>query len=181
YKLVLSYAKGADSTWVEVKETWQEKYDAGAEQVRRAMMDRLKSNSEKAYKAYEGLKEAEKTIDIVLKTRYESDSTNAMLKKLTEPLKDSIAVLKDLFMLREDFRGYEDVSVRLNEQLGAASGSISSAKIPGGNAETALQTAERETARITARVNAFFANQWSAFRVKAEEAKPALFKNLGGY
>lgn len=181
YKLVLSHAKGADSTWVEVKETWQEKYDAGAEQVRKAMMERLKTSSEKAYKAYEGLKEAEKTLDIVLKTRYEDDSTIVRLKKLVEPVKDSIAVLKDLFMLRADFRGYEDVSVRLNEQLGAAASGISSARIPGVNAETALQTAERETARITARVNTFFAKQWIAFRLTAEEAKPVLFKNLGGY
>jgi hypothetical protein len=103
------------------------------------------------------------------------------LKKLTEPLKDSIAVLKDLFMLREDFRGYEDVSVRLNEQLGAASGSISSARIPGTNAETALQTAERETARITARVNAFFAKHWTAFREETLKEKTRPFKELGGY
>jgi hypothetical protein len=181
YKLVMSTDKGSDSTWVEVKETSQEQYDAQAEQVRRNMMDRLKASAERAHKAFEGLKEAEKTMEIVLKTRYSDDSASSRLKKLSGPLKDSITALKDLFMLREDFKGYEDVSVRLNDRLGAAAGSIGSARIPGGNAESALKTAEKETAIITNRVNAFFNKEWAAFKDAAEKEKPSLFKALGGY
>jgi hypothetical protein len=120
-------------------------------------------------------------MEIVLKTRYSDDSASSRLKKLSGPLKDSITALKDLFMLREDFKGYEDVSVRLNDRLGAAAGSIGSARIPGGNAESALKTAEKETAIITNRVNAFFNKEWAAFKDAAEKEKPSLFKALGGY
>ena len=181
YKLVMSSAKGADSTWVEVKETWQETYDAQAEQIRNGMTERLKTIADRSYKAYEALKEAEKTMDIVLKTRYADDSASNRLKKLSGPVKDSLAVLKDLFILREDFRGYEDVSVRLNDRLYAAAASIGSARIPGGNAETALQIAEKETGRVVTRVNAYFNKDWKAFREAAEKEKTRPFKELGGY
>jgi hypothetical protein len=71
--------------------------------------------------------------------------------------------------------------VRLNDRLYAASGSIGSAKMPGGNAEAALRTAEKETTSITNRVNNFFNKEWAAFKEAAEKEKPSLFKVLGGY
>jgi photosystem II stability/assembly factor-like uncharacterized protein len=181
YKLVISSDKGKDSVWVDVKSTNQEGYDANAEQKRNEMYSRLKTTVDRAYKAYEGLKEAEKTMQSVLGMRYADDSAAVRLKKLSGKLKDSLEVLKDLFIIRADFRGYEDVSVRLNDRLYAAAGYISSARMPGDNAEVSLRNAMQATDAITKRVNAFFEKEWKAFREEAEKEKTRPFKDLGGY
>jgi hypothetical protein len=145
------------------------------------MYIRLKTTVDRAYKAYEGLKEAEKTMQTVLGMRYADDSAAVRLKKLSGKLKDSLEVLKDLFIIRADFRGYEDVSVRLNDRLYAAAGYISSAQMPGENAEVSLRNAIQATDAITKRVNAFFEKEWKAFREEAEKEKTRPFKDLGGY
>jgi photosystem II stability/assembly factor-like uncharacterized protein len=181
YKLVLSGDQTKDSALIEVKETWQEKYNDAAEQQRRLLYIRLKTNTERAFKAYEALKEAEKTIEMVLGARYADDSATSKLKKLSGPVKDSILKLKELFLLPRDFRGYEDATVRLSDRLYAAMGYIQSMEMPGQNAEISLKNAESETDRILKRVNDFFSTNWSEFRASAEKEKLKPFKELGGY
>ena len=181
YKLVLGTDKDKDSVWVDVKETWQEKYNADAEKRRRDLYGRMQSTTERAYKAFEALKEAEKTMDVVLGARYADDSASARLKKMAAPLKDSISRLKELFMLPATFKGYEEATVRLSDRLGAAMGYIQSMEYPGANAETSVKVAEVETERVVARVNGFFKGDWVKFREVAEKEKLRMFKELGGY
>jgi hypothetical protein len=181
YKLVLGTEKYKDSVWVEVKTTHQEAYNLQAANKRMELHARLKVTTERAFKAFEALKEAEKSIEMTTGARYADDSAAARIKKLSGPLKDSVSKLKDLFIIRQDFRGYEDVSVRLNDRLGAAAGYIESNEYPGKNAEVSLQNAESETDRILKRVNRFFDNSWKPFRESVEKEKIKLFKDLGGY
>lgn len=181
YKMVMGTDKYKDSVWVEVKSTGQENYNLEAAQRRMELYTRLKATTERAFKAFEALKEAEKSSEMAIGNRYADDSASSKIKKLSAPLKDSIAKLKDLFIIRADFRGYEDVSVRLNDRLGAAAGYIESTAFPGNNAEISLQNAEKDTDRIVQRVNRFFENNWKPFRESVEKEKTKPFKDLGGY
>jgi hypothetical protein len=124
--------------------------------------------------AFEGLKDAEKSIAQVLGMKYINDSFVSQLKKLEKPLLDSIAALKLLYMLPEDYRPYEEATVRLMDHLQAANGLIEGNEMPGENSLVALKTAQRETNRVVGRINAFMAKDYAAFvkLVLAEQIVP---------
>ncbi|MBL7812643.1 MAG: hypothetical protein JNL57_10510 [Bacteroidetes bacterium] len=181
YKLVIECGKQKDSAQIEVKLPPGITWDAAGWNRKQALYNRLKTAAGKAEKSFEGLKEAEKTLDMVTNARYADDSANTRLKKLAEPLRDSLKTLKWLYMLPADFRGYEDVSVHLMNWLADAAGLIESSAAPSGNAETAVSLAEAETTKTIARVNAFFAGPWLKWKEAVEKEKMKPFKDLGGY
>lgn len=181
YKIVFATDKESDSAYIDVKETWQEKYDALAESKRMVLYSKLQKTAGRSSRAFEALKEAEKTIEMVLTARYADDSAVTRLKKLSDPLKDSISALKELFMLPASFKGYEEATIRLSDRLEAAMGYISSMEQPAGNAEISVSNAENEAIRVLNRVNAFFQNQWAGFRKAADKEKLQPFRELGGY
>lgn len=181
YKLVLRYKQVADSTEVDVREAPGNSFQANGEKIRREMNDRLKVSVSRAYKAFEALKDAEDIIKAVSDAKYEDDSAASRIGKLAKPLTDSINTLKLLFMQAKDQHYYEEITVRLNDKLYAASGYIQSNAIPAENAMAALLNAEQLTNQIVQRVNAFFEKEWNAFRAETEKEKMKLFTPMGGY
>ncbi len=181
YKLVIRQGKYADSQEIEVKANPNEPVNMEGELKKQAMYQRLKTAATRAQQGYEGLKTAEKTIETLLTLNYVNDTAAKRLEKLAKPLRDSLKVLKDLFMQAADVNYIEDITQRLNDKLGAAAGFIESNVTPQGNAETALIIAEKETEKVLARVNAFFANQWKTFEEEAKKEQIKPFKNLGNY
>lgn len=143
--------------------------------------NQLKKSADRAYKAFEALKDAEKTIATVTQAQYDNDSAAKRIAKLSEPLKDSIANLKLLFMQAAGVQYYEEITVRLNDKLYAAFGYLQSNENPSTNAEIAVKNAELLTNDVVERVNAFFKGPWAQFRgvVESEKVKP--FKENGGY
>ncbi len=181
YKLVIKEGKNADSTWVNALVNPKENFDAVAEQKKQEMFARLKITVDRAQKAFEALKEAEKNIATIVGLKYANDSAGKRLEALAKPLRDSLKILKELYMPAADVRYYDDVTPRLNEKLGAAAGYIESSSLPAGNAETALKIAETETEKVLQRVNAFFAGKWKDFQEESNKEQIKVFKNLGGY
>lgn len=181
YKLLIKTGNYKDSQWIEVKSNPAETYNAVAEAAKTALYNRLKTVTNRAFKAFEGLKQAEESIKMIEMASFLSDSAGKKLTEAAKPLKDSIKKLEELFMPARDVTYYDDVTQRLNDLLGAASGLIDSDMAPAGNAETALANAEREAAAVIARVNWFFDHSWSTFRAGTEKEKVKLFQNAGGY
>jgi len=138
------------------------------------LIDTLRISVERARLAFEGLKDAQKSIAQVMGSKYINDSAIAKLKKLEKPLLDSIAALKLLYMLPEDYRPYEEATVRLMDHLQTANGLIEGNENPGENCMVALKTAQRETNLVVARINAFMAKDYAAFLklVSAEQLAP---------
>ncbi|GDX49166.1 hypothetical protein LBMAG26_00250 [Bacteroidota bacterium] len=174
YKLVISSGKVSDSVWLMVRMPQGEEFNTGVNVRQAQLMDTLQISVERARLAFEGLKDAEKSIAQVLGMKYINDSAITQLKKLEKPLLDSIAGLKLLYMLPEDYRPYEEATVRLMDHLQAANGLIEGNEMPGENSLVALKTAQRETNRVVGRINAFMAKDYAAFvkLVLAEQIVP---------
>lgn len=174
YKLVISLGKVSDSVWLMVRMPQGEEFNTWVNVRQAQLMDTLQILVERARLAFEGLKDVEKSIAQVLGTKYINDSAVAQLKKLEKPLLDSIAGLKLLYMLPEDYRPYEEATVRLMDHLQAANGLIEGNEMPGENSLVALKTAQRETNRVVGRINAFMAKDYAAFvkLVLAEQIVP---------
>jgi hypothetical protein len=174
YKLVISSGKVSDSVWLTVRMPLGEAFDAAGNARQAELMDTLRISVERARLAFEGLKEAEKSIGQVLGRKYVNDSFVSQLKKLEKPLLDSIATLKLLYMLPEDYRPYEEATVRLMDHLQTANGLIEGNEMPGENCLAALKTAQRETNRVVGRINAFVSKDYAAFLklVLAEQIAP---------
>ena len=174
YKLVISSGKVSDSVWITVRMPQGEQFNAAGNARQAQLMDTLRLSVERARLAFEGLKDAEKIIAQVMGTKYVNDSFVSRLKKLEKPLLDSIAALKLLYMLPEDYRPYEEATVRLMDHLQTANGLIEGNEMPGENSLVALKTAQRETNRVVARINAFMSKEYAAFLklVLAEQIAP---------
>ena len=174
YKLVISSGKASDSVWITVRMPQGEQFNAAGNARQAQLMDTLRLSVERARLAFEGLKDAEKIIAQVMGTKYVNDSFVSRLKKLEKPLLDSIAALKLLYMLPEDYRPYEEATVRLMDHLQTANGLIEGNEMPGENSLVALKTAQRETNRVVARINAFMSKEYAAFLklVLAEQIAP---------
>jgi hypothetical protein len=174
YKLVISSGKTSDSVWLTVRMPLGVEFNAAGNARQGVLMDTLRTSVERARLAFEGLKEAEKSIGEVLGRKYVNDSFVSQLKKLEKPLLDSIAALKLLYMLPEDYRPYEEATVRLMDHLQTANGLIEGNEMPGENCLAALKTAQRETNRVVGRINAFMSKDYAAFLklVLAEQIAP---------
>ena len=174
YKLVISSGKASDSVWITVRMPQGEPFNVAGNARQAQLMDTLRLSVERARLAFEGLKDAEKIIAQVMGTKYVNDSFVSRLKKLEKPLLDSIAALKLLYMLPEDYRPYEEATVRLMDHLQTANGLIEGNEMPGENSLVALKTAQRETNRVVARINAFMSKDYAAFLklVLAEQIAP---------
>jgi photosystem II stability/assembly factor-like uncharacterized protein len=167
YKLVLTtddkQAKRLDSAIVTVNATGQYVFSESDYWQKRRWDDTLAVSVRRANKAFEALKEAEKMIAKVTSANYTNDSINAELKKLQQPLLDSISTLKLLYMLPEGYRFYEDATIRLNDHLGAAAGLLGGNDAVTENVILSIRNAQRQTDKVLARVNTFFAKQYSPF------------------
>lgn len=166
YKLVISSGAMADSVWIQVRMPKGFEYSAAGDAKQREMLDTLKKTIERARLAFEGLKDAEKSVGLWMNHKYISDSANVQLRKFEKPLLDSIAALKLLYMLPADFRPYEEATIRLMDHLQTAYGLVESNEMPGENCWIAVKTAQRETDAVVKRINAFMAKDYAAF-VKA--------------
>jgi hypothetical protein len=174
YKLVISSGKVSDSVWITVRMPQGEAFNAVGNARQAQLMDTLRVSVERARLAFEGLKDAEKAIAQAMGTKYVNDSFVSRMKKLEKPLLDSIVALKLLYMLPEDYRPYEEATVRLIDHLQAANGLIEGNEMPGENCLAALRTAQRETNRVVGRINAFMSRDYASFLklVQAEQIAP---------
>jgi len=180
YKLVFvsddKLAKRLDSAIVTVNSTGQYVFSENDYWQKRRWNDTLAVAVGRANKAFEALKEAEKMIAKATGASYTSDSINAELKKMQQPLLDSISALKLLYMLPDGYRFYEEATVRLNDHLGAASGLLGGSATVTENTIVAIRNAQRETNKTMVRINAFFAKQYAPFvnlaNNKQKELKP---------
>jgi hypothetical protein len=147
-------------------------YDSGM-----YLFKRFSAVATRAHEAYEGIKNAEKSLLVIREAmNFAPDSLKEQLQKEGKKLSDSLQQFKALFMLPADFRGYEDVTVRLNNLLYEAYGYVMNAEAyPGRNALDAIRIAADETDRICGRLNVFFEGSWNQFRKRVEQNRAPLF------
>lgn len=180
YLLVMQQDKQKDSIRFSVVSPLDD-YNERAQQIRLKLYQRLKEITNRAFDAFEGLKDAEEMLKSVTGAEYENDSASKRLTKLSGPLKDTIEALKLMFMQAKNVHYYEDITVRVNDLLYAAFGYIQNNEIPEKNAENAVNNAGKFTSSVISRVNRFFENDWISFVKEVEKEKRKTFKPVGNY
>jgi hypothetical protein len=123
----------------------------------------------RAYDAFEGIKQIEKTLNLLGDYKWENDSIKKYIETMKKPLLDSISILKNLFMMPDEITYYEESTVRLNDLLGNANGLISQGLSVDQNAFNAIKNAKIETEKVCQRINVFSSKSWTPFTEKLKK------------
>ncbi|MDX1911513.1 MAG: hypothetical protein SFV22_08520 [Saprospiraceae bacterium] len=180
YWIKAEYMGYRDSVQVKVLDDPRLNIAAADREAKTAAFRELFKTVERANKAYERLKEAEKTIGLV-ESQFVNvpDSLKKDINKLGGALKDSIGVLKEKFFQHKEVKGIQrnpDVLnayfFRAQEYIGGGRGA------PNAVAQTAIGIAKSEADAVIEKVNALFDTQWKDYRAKVEAVQYSLFKNF---
>ena len=135
---------------------------------------------ERTTKAYDRLKEVEKTIGLV-ESQFVNvpDSLKKEVNKLGATLKDSIGVLKEKFFQHKEVKGIQRNSDLLTSRFWNAFGYIDGGSgAPNAAAQTAIAIAKREAESIVSKINMLLETQWKNYRARVEEVKFSVFKDF---
>ncbi|MBK6994582.1 MAG: hypothetical protein IPH31_06530 [Lewinellaceae bacterium] len=135
---------------------------------------------ERSTKAYDRLKEAEKTIGLV-ESQFVNvpDSLKKDVNKLGSAIKDSISVLKEKFFQHKEVKGIQRNPDVLNAKFWNAFGYIDGGQgAPNAATQTAIATAKREAESLIEKVNTLLDTQWKEYRAKVEAVKFSVFKDF---
>lgn len=179
YKMIFDYQGNKDSLEVEVK--LDPRLDLTASQVaeKEKMVRAFYGTIETASDAFNRLKEANKTIDLVNKQMENApDSIRTQIKEMGSTLQDSIKTLQHLFISPEDAKGIQRRDDRINSYLGTAQRYLFNAQgQPSQMADIAQEQAQKKLTKALKLINDLFEKDWPSYQDKVEAAKPPLFKS----
>lgn len=179
YKMIFEYQDHKDSLEVEVK--LDPRLDLTANQVaeKEKMVKGFYTTIENATKAFDRLKEANKTIDLVnMQMVNAPDTIQTEVKKLGATLQDSIKTLQHLFVSPKDAKGIQRSDDRINSHLYRAQRYLFNAQGQQSQmADIATVDAKRKLSKALVIINDFFETEWSTYRAKVEAAQAPLFKD----
>lgn len=178
YKLLLNCGNYTDSTTVTVHQDPLSEETPEEMKEQHAAYESYYAVVEKATQGFDQLQEAAATIKRVEEALANApDSTREEITRLGKSLKDSLAVLEELYMLPEDFKGIRRSTGMLSSTLRDASSYIRSSEGRlSGPARLVMEQAKARTSGVLERVNAFFTSDFAAYREKVEAVAYSLFK-----
>ena len=179
YKVVVSYQNEKDSTWVAVKLDPRSNLTIPDLVEKDAIITDFQKVAEKSGLAFNRLKEANKTIDLVDAQLGANapDSVKTQVSKWGKAVKDSIANLQKLFLSPRDAKGIVRTAGVLSDALQRAQFMLGSSQgKPQGNALTAVAKAKKQATEVIDKVNTFFENDWKKYQEQVEMVKYSLFK-----
>lgn len=179
YKIVVGYGDYLDSTTITVLADSRLDITPADLQARADAARRFYPLVERANKAYERLKEAEKNLKLV-EDQFVNvpDSLKKDVLQLGKTLRDSIGVLKEAFFEQKEAKGIQRNPDNLNARLRRALYYINDGRgAPNANAQIAMKTAREETEKVLERINTLFDKPWAEYRQKAEGVRAVLFKD----
>jgi photosystem II stability/assembly factor-like uncharacterized protein len=179
YTVVLSHGEHTASTDIRVRMDPRIPVDMDALQARQDMMDRFMNLVEDATAAADRLRDAQSAIDLVENHLEEhSDTPAANLREQSTAMRDSIETLMEGFTGRDDVQGIRRDPSIVTAHLYTVSRYLQSAfDAPEQPEQRAMQHAEVRLQRAIDNVNAFFAEEWPAYRSAVEEADLSIFED----
>ena len=181
YKVVLSLGRDMDSTMVTVKDDPRINRSQDVVVAQRAMVERLRKTAAKLTEATDRLAESEEVLT-KLQTQFrgvegkEADS----LRKATTAMQDSIKAIRGYISgTPSDKQGItrsSDITVMTTMQT-AQQYVFAKSVAPGNQEEALAKNAENMVNAALRRINAFYENNWKAYRQKVEGSKLSLFKD----
>jgi len=178
YKIMVLYGDLKDSTTVRVLSDPRLNEQPADLQARADAVRDLHKTIERATKAYDRLKEAERTMKLV-EDQFVNvpDSTKKEVMASSKTIRDSMSVIRDGFMSQKEGKGIQRNPENLQSRLYRALGYINAgAGAPNAATQIAIERAKRDALQLIDRINALFDQPWTNYRAKAEALKYSLFK-----
>ena len=182
YKLVITYARASDSTFVTVNDDPRLGNRNEIKLAQRAMYDRLRKSADKLTQGMDRLTESDEICGKLLNELKGIEAKDVdSLRKATTKMQDTIKSIRESITGKTSNRqGLADFpfDVTVMSQLREAQQSIGSKMVaPGRQEETLVSNAEQAVAGALQKINAFIDGKWAAYRSLAEETKVNLFKD----
>lgn len=180
YWVKVKYMDYTDSVKVKVLDDPRLNITAADRNARNAAVRDLYQTVERATKAYDRLKEAEKTIKMIEEQFVNvPDSTKKEVIKLGATMRDSINNLKEKFFQHKEVKGIQRNPDVLTARFRKAMGYIYGGQgAPNATAQIAVAEAKREAEALIEQVNTLFDTPWKTYRAKAETVRYSLFKDF---
>ncbi len=180
YWVKADYMGYRDSMKVKVIDDPRLNISAIDREAKNAAVRDLYKTVERAAKAYDRLKEAEKTIGLV-ESQFVNvpDSLKKEVNKFGSAIKDSIGLLKEKFFQHKEVKGIQRDPDVLTAKFWTAFGYIGGGVgAPNAATQTTIATAKREAENLIEKVNKLLDAQWKDYRTKVELIKFSLFKDF---
>ncbi len=180
YWVKVKYLQWTDSMLVQVLDDPRLHISSADRNAKNAALREVYQVVERSTKAYNRLKEAEKTLSLV-ESQFVNvpDSTKKEALKLGAALKDSIANLKDQFFQHKEEkgikRGADNLNAKLYNALGYIGGNMGA---PNSTTKTAMATAKTASDTLINNINTLLEAPWNNYRAKVEAIQYALFKDF---
>ena len=177
YTAHISYRGHTDSTMVQVRpDPRTDGLTPDEREARQAMYDRLMARVEKATEAADRLRSAKKTIEqINSQLEGREDSTAAQARTEGQAMADSVdALLHNI--LPKEYEGIVDDPTLVDARLGQVGFYLGTEDdAPTKTERIVLERAEQRLRMALDRINAFFEDDWSAYKQTVEAANPRFF------
>lgn len=181
YKLVMTYARTSDSTYITVKDDPRMGDRNSIRLAQRAMYDRLKKSAAKLTEGMDRLTEAE---DVCTKMQAQLKGIEGKdadsLRRSTTRMLDEIKKIREMINGKtSDKQGLSrsPFEVTTMTQLQLAQQIIGSKNVaPGKQEEAMVVNAEKAVGETISRINNFFDGNWKNYRQLVESTKLNLFK-----
>jgi photosystem II stability/assembly factor-like uncharacterized protein len=182
YKLVLSYGRSSDSTFVTVKDDPRLGNRNDIKLAQRKMYDRLRTSADKLTEGMDRLTEADELCTKLLGQFKGLEGKDAdTLKKATGKIQEELKGIREQISGKTyDKQGLSRNPFELTvlNLLQIAQQSIGSKMVaPGNQVEMLITNAEKAVGESVQRINNFFDGSWKQYRQLVESTKVNLFKD----
>jgi len=179
YRIVVQLREHSDTTELTVQEDPRLDISTTQRQAKADALRRFYPTVERATRAYERLKKAEKTIQTVENALANTpDSLKKDVLERGKVLRDSIAALKELFFAQKEGKGIQRNLDGVNQRLSRAISYLNASPgAPNATAQVAVRAAEKAVAEAEARIEAVLGSPWSEYRQKVEQIPISLFRD----
>jgi photosystem II stability/assembly factor-like uncharacterized protein len=181
YKVVLTYGKESDSTFVTIKDDPRLNKTEDVKLAQRKMLERLRKSSDKLVTGMDRLSESEDVLN-KMSTELKGLEGKEMdsLRKATIAMQDTIKKIREFISGRNsDRQGLSrPPQITVLSTMQSAQQYIQSKSVaPGAQEEQLVKNAEDMIAEATKRINNFYASRWADYRKLIETTKVNLFKD----
>jgi hypothetical protein len=182
YKLVVSYARASDSTFITVKDDPRLGNRNDIKIAQRKMYDRLRKSADKLTEGMDRLTEAEEVCTKMQSQLKGVEGKEAdSLRKLTTKMTDEIKTIREIINGKaSDKQGLSrsPFDVTVMSQLQTAQQYIGSKMVaPGAQEEALVVNAEKAVSDTIEKINTFLESKWADYRKLVEGTKVNLFKD----
>lgn len=182
YKLVITYEKASDSTFITVKDDPRLGNRNDIKLAQRNLYDRVRRSTDKLITATDQLTESEEVLTKMLAQLKGLEGKEIdSLRNSTTKMQDEIKSIRELINGKPNSKqgmfyvSYEETVMTAIQRAKEVIGS--KMVIPGRQVEILVESAEKAVKDIVGKINSFYSTKWAGYRQLAEGTKVNLFKD----